>query len=266
MQPDTNQPSEPAPVGTSAAGSGPWSLGLPLGIALLAGVLAWAIGEKTHNYFKPSEKAAAEAYNFTQLNIELRSTKSQNGAMSFGALGALMGLGFGMAGGLVRGSWRWALVAGVLGFVLGAAAGALPPFGIMPWLHDRRTDDIARHDLVVPLLAHAGLWCGTGAAAGLAFAVGRYGASVSHLVRGAIGGLIGAAVGTGLFEVIGAVGFPLEETPDAFSTSPTTRFLARALVAVFAALGTLLLLQERPRGMSRSSKPLPLDEIEPATS
>lgn len=218
---------------------------MPLVAGLLAGIVGWAIGEYTHDYFNPSEEAASQAYNFTQLNKEQRECDSRNGALTFGAWGALLGAALGVVGGLMSQSTRAGLAGAVIGLVLGGLAGALPPFGILPWMHDRRTDDFARHDLLIPLLAHAGLWSGIGLAAGLAYSIGRARVSLSDLARAAFGGLLGATIGTALFEVLGAVFFPMAETPSPFSARPETRLIARVLVGLFAVLGAYYALENR---------------------
>src|SRR5205823_4510487 len=101
------------------------------------------------------------------------------------------------------------------------------------------------------LLIHGGLWCGLGGAAGLAYALGRRGLKPGPLLEGALGGLIGAAIGTVFYELIGAMCFPLSRTTSPFSATAPTRLLARLSVAVFAALGAVVWLNS---GRSRSAK------------
>src|SRR5262245_22531869 len=79
---------------------------LVLGLALVAGVAAWLSGEFTLDYFQPSEEAAGAAYDFRALNREMQPVSAGNGALAFGALGGLLGLALGVAGGLVRRSTR----------------------------------------------------------------------------------------------------------------------------------------------------------------
>jgi hypothetical protein len=231
----------PAAAPTPRAPASPWIPALTA--ALLAGVASWLVGEAFLNHFKPSEKAASEPYNFGPLNREMRIANSYNGAIAFGALGGLLGLGLGAAGGLSRRSARHALAGALTGLVLGGAAGAAPSFGIMPWHWDHRNDDPSSSDLTVPLMLHLGLWCGLGTAAGLAYGLGRGGARPAPLVRGAVGGLIGAAVGTALFELVGAAALPMDLTTSPIAESTLARLLARLFIAVFAALGAVVALQ-----------------------
>jgi hypothetical protein len=56
-----------------------------------------------------------------------------------------------------------------------------------------------------------------------------------------VGGILGAAIGSILYDVIGAIMFPLASTTDPWSATPETRLLARLAVALFTAAGVLLL-------------------------
>ena len=141
-----------------------------------------------------------------------------------------------------------------VGLILGAAAGALPSFAILPWQWQNRNDDPSSTDLIMPLLIHGGLWCGLGAAAGLAYGLGRGGLKPRPLLEGALGGLIGAAIGTVFYELVGAMAFPLAKTTSPFSATASTRLLARLSVAVFTALGAVVLLHSGP---SRDVKAVP---------
>src|SRR4051812_43260417 len=73
-------------------------------LAILAGALAgvgsWAAGEQVHKRYKASPEAAKQRYDFRQLNIEQAAADAKNAALAFGFLGAALGLGLGLAGGL----------------------------------------------------------------------------------------------------------------------------------------------------------------------
>jgi hypothetical protein len=97
----------------------------------------------------------------------------------------------------------------------------------------RNVDDQAA-DLILPLLTHGGMWCPIGAAAGLAFGVGLGGRG--RAPRAALGGLLGAGVGTMVYEAAGALLFPLAKTVLPISLSAGARLLAHLAVAVPAAL------------------------------
>jgi hypothetical protein len=258
MQPHEADPTSPTPPPPPAPAPAPEAAGrsarrpevirtwlMTLAAALLAGIASWLVGERTYDYFRPSEGAGADLFRFAALNRETSIAQARNGAVTFGALGALLGLGLGLAGGLSRRSPAGALVGGAVGLVLAGAAGALPAFAVMPWQWMHRNDDPATLDLMMPLLIHGGLWCALGAAAGLAFAVGRVGLKPIPLLEGALGGLVGAAFGTVVFELVGGFAFPLAHTAYPFSANPGTRLLARLCVTLFAAAGTLLMFRPR---------------------
>jgi hypothetical protein len=219
---------------------------LVLGLAILAGVGAWFSGEKTFGYFQPSLEASSQSYDFRALNREMAQAGAGNGALAFGALGGLLGLGLGVAGGLVRRSVGGALLGGVVGLVLGAAAGALPSLVVMPWQWRHRNDDPASLDLFVPMLVHLALWSAIGLAAGLAFGVGNSGTQPSRIGKAALAGLVGAILGTVVFEVVGAALFPMARTADPFSVTAETRLLARLCVDGFVGLAVLWSLASHP--------------------
>jgi hypothetical protein len=227
---------------------------MALAAALLAGIASWLFGEATYQSFKASEAAASQKYDFTAVNRETAIANGRNGALAFGALGGLLGLGLGVAGGLSRRSVRGALQSAVVGLILGAAAGALPSFAVMPWQWRHRNDDPSSTNLLAPLLIHGGLWCGLGAAAGLAYGLGRGGLRPRPLLEGMLGGLVGAAIGTVSYEMVGAMAFPLGKTVEPFSSTASTRLLARLSVAVFTALGAVVMLH---LNRSRDVKAIP---------
>src|SRR5579864_3121200 len=127
---------------------------MALTAALLAGIASWRIGEATTDYFKPSEAAASARFDFTALNREMEQINARNAAIAFGALGGLLGLALGATGGLSRRTVRGTLIGAILGLLLGVAAGALPPFVIMPWQWRHRNDDPPSIELLMPLLTH----------------------------------------------------------------------------------------------------------------
>src|SRR5206468_957345 len=74
--------------------------GVVLGLALMAGVAAWLMGERTYQYAKLSKAAAENHQNPALLNTEMPGVMAVNGALTFGVLGAVLGLAMGLAGGL----------------------------------------------------------------------------------------------------------------------------------------------------------------------
>jgi hypothetical protein len=262
----------PPPAGSrpSAAGLGARTRAwfLILALAMLAAVAAWLVGESTHSFFKPSLAASENFRDPSGLNREMPGVNSRNGALTYGAFGGLLGLALGMAGGLAGRSVGRAALAAVAGLILGVAAATLSSFLIMPLQWNHRNDDPATLDLLGPLLVHLGLWSATGLAAGLAFGIGSYGSgpalrparlsdatlliteagsdkSISRgfrparLVEAALAGLVGAMLGTLVYEMAGALLFPHDHTADPFPGSPNARLLARICVAGFVGLGAI---------------------------
>ncbi len=218
---------------------------LPFILAVAAAAAAWPVLEANYNLRQPSEEAASQAYDFRALNKETGEANSLNAAYSFGALGGLLGLGLGLAGGLGRRSATGALLGALVGAGLGLAAGVLPPFLLMPMAHMRR-EELLR-DPALGFGIHLGLWAPLGAMAGLAYALGRYGVSARHLVMGLMGGLIGATLGTLVYDIIGAVVLTLHSTQNPFAaTQPVdtkwlpTRLLCLGCVAIGSAIGAVL--------------------------
>jgi hypothetical protein len=216
-----------------------WNWTVILGLAVLAGIASWHWGEVVLDYFKPSEKVSASRQMFVALNKEMAHANALNGALAFGALGGFLALALGLAGGLTRMSPRSAIKGAIVGLFVGGLAGALPSFGLMPFQWYHRNDDENNVLLLMPLLIHMGLWAGVGLASGLAFGVGRYGPIRSRLIEAALAGLVGAMLGTFVFEILGALLMPSAETTKPIAEAAGARLLARICVAVFVALGAI---------------------------
>ncbi len=212
---------------------------LLMALALLAGTGAWLVGERTFEYARPSRAAAANMRDYTALNQEMPGVNAINGALTFGVLGALLGLALGLGGGLFRRSASSAVIGALAGLILGAAAGALPSLVVMPWQWRHRNDDPATLDLLVPMLMHFALWGAVGLAAGLAFGIGSSGTRPFRLIEAALAGLAGAMLGTFVYEIAGAILFPFAQTTSPFSATSGTRLFARLCVAGFVALGAI---------------------------
>lgn len=239
--PPAREPSTPAP-GRSVAATSPAVWVLALLAAIAAGAGSWLVGEQFLDHYQPSEKAASEPYDHGPLNAEMEIVSGRNGAIAFGALGGLLGLFLGLAGGLSRRSAAAAVLGATVGLILGTAAGALPAFAIMPWHWRHRNDDPASIDLMVPLMTHLALWCALGLTAGLAYGLGRAGIRIGLLLRAILAGLIGAAVGTALYEILGAMAFPADRTTSPIADTAVTRLLARLCVTIATSVAVVLSL------------------------
>jgi hypothetical protein len=228
--------------------SHPWLLLVAAG--LLSGLLAAGIGEATHDYFAPEETVhELQGNKFMQFTPETKLVATmKNGALGNAVLGGVLGLALGLAGGLARRSTSRAALAGLLGLFLGAILGAILSRGAIPlFYYSKKFTVSSETDLGVAFALHAGVWAILGAAGGLAFAVGLGGRTrMSHAL---FGGLLGGLVGTMLYDVIGAVFFPLADTAEPIAATWETRALARFLVPVFTALvlGRFSLAQSQGR-------------------
>ena len=235
---------------TTAGGGGRfWAL--VLGAAIVAGLAAWSAGEASLNRIKPRVHAANSrgiVLNLTGRR-EIALADAQNAGVAFALLGASLGAGLGMAGGLVRRSGGAAVRAALVGLFAGAVACALMSLALLPAYNSykARHPDEASRDLILPLLVHVSIWSAAGAVGGWAFAIGLD-ARGPH-ARIALGGLAGAALGAIAYELTGAALFPTALTTQFVSLTWETRLLARLAVTVFAAVGAAIAardVQTRP--------------------
>ena len=237
-------PAPPAPipgaVGPAASDAMPrypaagrvWAVTLLAG--LVGGLAAWGVGEFQYPYFSqaiaaPSmgitpEQIAAQAYN--------RVAEFKNTVIYYGRVGALLGLAFGLAGGLARTLLRPMAISGVLGLVLGGAAGALSSLAIV-MIRDRYplTDP---NDLVNSSLNLCGIWGPIGLASGLALGagLGRRG----RIAGAALSGLVGALLGTGLYPIVVSAFTPTLPTTGVVGASSTARLVGALVLALCAAV------------------------------
>jgi MFS family permease len=167
---------------------------------------------------------------------------AQNAAVSYALLGAILSLSLALTAGclLQRFSIARALTAGLVGIALGGLFGAASGYAITPLYFNR----LATADITLSMLIHLAIWCGVGAAAGVAFAIG-YGTR-KVFAGSLIGGISGAALATLLFDVCGAF-LPLAHTERPLPEEPSTRLAAAALLCVFVVFGTVIVALQEPR-------------------
>ncbi|MFO0892707.1 MAG: hypothetical protein U0790_26635 [Isosphaeraceae bacterium] len=113
-----------------------------------------------------------------------------------------------------------------------------PPLIVIPLAS--RAEDLSGADLGRSMLIHAAMWVALSAVAGLAMGIGAGGRR--RALDGLIGGALGALIGVIAYDLIGGLGFPLANTGMPISTTPSTRLLARLLIALGAAAGAASLL------------------------
>jgi hypothetical protein len=251
--PPTDHDPTPSPEPTDTPGSAEavpasrhrlWLVGLVTG--LLAGAGSWLAGEAARRYIDPTP-LSREVFPGAQTAQLLASASVASGMLTLGLQGAILGMSLGLAGGLAGRSAVAALKAAAVGAVVAGSAGALAARFLVP-LYFKNMDDQAA-DLTLPLLIHGGMWCPIGATAGLAFGLGLGG--VARQARAGFAGLLGAGVGTMVYEAGGALIFPLAKTVLPISLSAGSRALAHLSVATLTALCAAVACQEPTR------KPVP---------
>jgi hypothetical protein len=216
-----------------------WVLALLAG--LLAGLGAWLVGESGFVRFQPGAERVAVMGGGQMIGTSPRTralAALQGAAASSGVFGGLLGLALGLAAGRARRPARWTWPAASVGLVLGATAGAVPPWIVIPLAG--RSEDLSGADLGRSMLVHAALWVALGASAGLALGLGLGGRA--RAVNGLLGGALGALVGIGAYDFIGALAFPLAGTGLPIPATPATRLMARLLVALGTSAGAAALL------------------------
>jgi hypothetical protein len=201
--------------------------------ALLAADGAWLVGESQVLNVTPAKvhynMMGRDVIGETQETLQAAANKTASRV--YGVYGALLGLALGVAGGLAAGRPGSAGVGAGVGLIAGAAAGTVAPLVVLP-LYGRLAGDSVG-ELVAALLMHCGLWAPIGAAAGLALGVGL--GERSRCLRAALGGALGVVVGVGVFELLGALAFPLAKTCDPIAALALPRLLMFLLTALPAA-------------------------------
>jgi outer membrane lipoprotein SlyB len=214
-------------------------IALALGAGIVASLLAWGIGEKVFGLYKPPfVMRTAMGRTVRQVRFEDQAAAdSKNAVLAFAALGGVLGLSLGIAGGIARNSTSGSLVGAIAGCVLGSAITAGASWVCLPFYFKALARDQEKmgHDLVVPLLVHAGIWATCGLAAGVAFGIGLR-AGWLRMLNAALGGLIGAAMGAAVYELVGAMVFLDAQTTEPVAATWQARLFARVLVAALAAV------------------------------
>jgi hypothetical protein len=221
---------------------------LAIAASVLSGLAAWLVWEAVAGYFAP--RAEAKTILGTEQMLVTVAARERAGVLGGAAgaaiLGAALGLGLGFAGGWARRMARAGLRAGLAGAVLGMMAGIAASWVLLPVFY--RYESPISGDLILPLLTQGGVWTLVGATGGLALGLGL--GDRGQALRGALGGLLGAALAATIFEAVGAFAFLNDETDQPISKTWVTRLLVRMLVAVLAAAGATLGVQAA-RGKSR---------------
>jgi len=223
-----------------------WALVLAAG--LLAGLTSWLVGEAFHNRLQsqllstggmPTAEQARESASGIRRAVTLQTT------LAFGSLGAALGLALGLTGGTIRRSARSSMIGAIFGTSLGGIAGALVPLVLLPvyfQFYDPDSDD-----LVLALLFQGAIGAIIGAVGGAAYALGNR----SHIVQALLGGLLGAVAGVLIYEVVGTLVFPLDQTTKPVSATAVSRLLGRLSIAALASAGAAKGIKTTPKANSR---------------
>jgi hypothetical protein len=215
--------------------------------ALVAGFLAWGVGEKTYDYYR-IPASALSSRDFQAMNREKRIADQKNTAIVFGTFGALLGLLSGAAGGAVRRSIPGGASAALAGLLLGGIGGALVGYELAPIFARFYSDESP--SLLLSFLVRGGIWAVAGMTAGLALGWGGQG--FLGIPRALIGGLTGSVCGTVAFEVVNAVLFPGDRNDAVIPSSMLARLLACVFVSVGAAIGAVLIGRHRSAPAGRT--------------
>ena len=221
-----------------------WPAALAAG--LVATALTWVAGEVSVERFP--QKKPADPLTQTADLAGFNRVLVKNAALGAGLQGALLGLILGIAGAAsVAGRPGPAALAG---FSLGGTLGAIGAHGLFTAYF--ALVDANSQDLIPSLLAHGGVAALIGGSGGMAFGLGLGGRG--QVVRAALGGLAGAVAGAVVYELAGAVLFPVDKTGEPVASTALARFLFHAPVDLLAALGAASFVSTR---QTRAESPKP---------
>jgi hypothetical protein len=224
------------PSPESIAVPGAKTLVAALVVALVAGVVAWSLGDRIRVAEIVDED---DFWGGAELSVKLAT---QNGVVSYAILGAILSLALGMTASLLNGrrSIFRSFFASLTGVVLGACGGAATSYALMPPYYGH----LDTADMTLSILIHLGIWTAVGAASGVAFGVGWGGRDV--FVRCLVGGIIGAALGTMLFDIPG-VFFPFAHTERPLAEGAGIRLAGYTVLCVCVTVGTVVVASQKPR-------------------
>ena len=224
-------------------------LALALAAALIAGVVSSLAGELILNAYHTDLFPALSINPNPEDMRRWRDARIYSATLTFTTMGALLGLTMGLAGGLARRS----VFASAERRFWDSCSAQPPP---RAWLSSSCRSFFKRYDpqagdLLLPLLTHGAIWSAVGAIGGLAFGLGLGGRG--RWKASLVGGLVGAAAATVVYEIVGAIAFASSKTDLPLSSSITTRVVALMLVAILSAVGAVLALNQSAKKKAASS-------------
>ncbi|WP_422927081.1 hypothetical protein [Singulisphaera sp. PoT] len=224
------------------------SAGLFVG-ALLAAILSalacWGAGEKGLLKVKPAERTVPMmSGSVTGATAETRNAaKHQEAALTYGILGALTTATIGLVVGRLFGG-RSAILSLLGGLVVGGVLGGGAAAILAPVILNYQ-DLTGSMELFLPLFVHGGIFGAIGAAVGLVASFGTK--DRRQILASVLGGALGAIAGGVVYDIIGAIAFPMDETAQPISATTITRLLAFTLTSIGAAVGTVLSFPKAPK-------------------
>ncbi len=210
---------------------------------LLAGVASTLVGERIVEAYRNDLTPKVEAHPSPESMRRWRDARLYSAVLADAAMGGILGLAMGLAGGLARRSAFAAACAAIVGVVLGTVAAAGASLPLVSYFF--KTHDPQSNDLMLPLLTQGAIWSAVGAMGGLALRLGLGGRG--RWIAAAVGGLVGGAAATVIYELVGAVAFATAKTDLPVSSWATTRAMAHLLVAILAAVAAVVARASKPR-------------------
>jgi hypothetical protein len=211
--------------------------------AIGAGLGSWGVVEGVLNAYTPAFQSRTSPYPTAEEIARITRARIACETITFAATGGLLGLVLGLAGGISRRSIKWATLAGLLGLVVGGLAEAGSAYGTLQFIYTKI--DVQSEDLLQSMLSHLALWAVIGLAGGLAFGLGLGGRGAWW--KAAAGGLVGFALATVAYELIGALVLPTDGTHQPFGDSARSRVLAQVLITLGAAIGAVAATSDRAK-------------------
>jgi hypothetical protein len=250
----------PAPEGINSQ-SAPTAPQPPLGgmsrllafaaAGLVAGVASLLAGEAVLTRYQSDLLAPLSISPSPEEMHRWKDARLYSATLTFTTMGGFVGLAMGLAGGSARRSVSLGARAAILGLLLGTATTASLAWVLVSVFFARH--DPQSGDLVLPLLTHGAIWSAVGAIGGLAFGLGLGGQGRWKATL--VGGLVGAAAATIVYEIVGALVFASNKTDLPVSSSITTRAMAQLLVAILSAVGAAMASRQFATREASSSVP-----------
>lgn len=196
-----------------------------------AGFAGWSIGERTRDFARVPIEISSKAYQFAELNAATLKVNSINGAIVYGGFGLCLAIAASLAGMLVASGQKPRLFVVLAAVVAAAALSGLPSFLMMPMSAASADADPGSLDLTTPLLIHLGLWCPIGAGIGLVCGL-MHGEDRKSIAERVVAGIVGAALGTVVYEFAGAISMPTGKTNEPLPGTESARLAAMLCVAL----------------------------------